>query len=156
MPRFKGCEAGKAPRPSSVSDRDIRRFRELRDFALGAGKDDAVPGENHRAFRLIDQRERFVEFLLRREKSRDFAVRLGSRGLPIEFAGAQLGVLGDVHQHRAGPIGSRDQESLAQARGDLLGARDQIIVLGDGEGDAGDVRFLKGVGADHRAAHLAR
>ena len=31
---------------------------------------------------------------------------------------------------------------------------DQIIVLGDGQRDAGDVGFLKGIGADQLAAYL--
>ena len=120
--------------------RDIRLFRELRDFALGAGEDDAVTGENHGAFGLIDQGERFVEFLLRREKSPALGgARLGAAASQSNSQDARLRVLGDVHQHRAGPVGSGDQKGLAQARGDVLGAGDQIVVLGDGEGDAGDV-----------------
>ena len=40
-------------------------------------------------------------------------------------------------------------------RATSLGARHQIIVLGDRQRDAGDVGFLKRIGADQLAAHLA-
>ena len=76
------------------------------------------------------------------------AADFGRGGFPIEFAGCVLRVLGDVHEHRAGTVGSGDLKCFAQARGDFLGARHQIIVLGDRQRDAGDVGFLKRVGAD--------
>jgi len=83
------------------------------------------------------------------------AVSLRRGRLPIEFASAQLRVFGDVHQHRPGAVGSRDMESLAQADGDLVARVTKVIVLRDRESNSGDVRLLKSVAAEHRAAHLA-
>ena len=40
-------------------------------------------------------------------------------------------------------------------RGDVLGARDEVVMLGDGPADLDDRRFLEGVGADDRRADLA-
>ena len=111
--------------------RNPRFFGQRVHFALGAGKNDAVAGENDRPLGLIDESERGVEFLLTREENRLVAMRLGRRGFPIEIAGGLLGVLGDVQQHRARTVGSRNLKGFAQARSDVLGARDQIVVLGD-------------------------
>ncbi len=125
-------------------------------FAHGSGKNDAVAGEDDRVFGAVDQRERFVDLRLTGEKIGDLAMGLGRGRLPVENTRFFLCVFGDVHEHWTGAVGGRDMKSLAKARGDILGPGDQIIVLGDGQGDAGDVGFLEGVGADHRAAHLAR
>ena len=48
-----------------------------------------------------------------------------------------------------------DLEGLADGRGDVLGAGDEVVVLGDGEGDAGDVDFLKCVGAEDLGGDLS-
>ena len=64
-------------------------------------------------------------------------------------------ILGDVDEHRSGPAGGGNVEGLADDRGDLFGGHHQVVVLGDGQGNAGDVGFLKGIAADGGAAHLA-
>jgi hypothetical protein len=58
-------------------------------------------------------------------------------------------------KHGAGPSGCSDVERFAHRSGDIAGVRHQVVVFGDGQSDAGDVGFLKGVGADQLAAHLA-
>ena len=64
----------------------------------------------------------------------------------LERRGGLLRILGDVDQHRAGPAGRGDLECLANRRRDVFGARDEEVVLGDRQRDAGDVDFLKGIG----------
>ena len=130
-------------------------FGQRVNFALRAGENDAVAGQNDRPPGLVDESERGVDFLLAREENRFPAMRLGSRGFPVENAGGLLGVLGDVQEHRAGPVGRRNLKGFAQRRSNFLGARDQIVVLGDRKRDSGDVAFLESVGPDHRAADLA-
>ena len=49
----------------------------------------------------------------------------------------------------------RDLESLAQGGRDFVGTGDEVVVLGDGQGDAGDVDFLEGVGAEDLGGDLA-
>jgi len=46
-------------------------------------------------------------------------------------------------------------EGFPKRRRDVLRARHQVVVLGDRQRDAGDVRFLERVGADELAPHLA-
>ena len=48
-----------------------------------------------------------------------------------------------------------DLEGEADGARDVFGAGDEEIVLGDGEGDAGDVDFLEGVGAEDLGGDLA-
>ena len=105
--------------------------------------------------RFVDQRGGLIQFRRRGKEIRDLTVRSRRGGIPIKFAGAKLGIFGDVHEHGAGPVGSGDLEGFAQAGSDFIGARHQIIVLGDGHRDAGNVGFLKGVAAEHGAAHLS-
>ncbi len=64
-------------------------------------------------------------------------------------------VFGDVDEHGAGTAGLRDLECFADGGGDVFGAGDEVVVLGDGQGDAGDVDLLKRVGAEDFAADLA-
>ncbi len=46
-------------------------------------------------------------------------------------------------------------KASAQGGGDVLGAGDEEVVLGDGQGDAGDVDLLKRVGAEDFGGDLA-
>ena len=64
-------------------------------------------------------------------------------------------VFGDVDEDGAGAARLRDLERLADSGGDVFGAGDEVVVLGDGQGDAGDVDLLKRVGAEDLAADLS-
>ena len=48
-----------------------------------------------------------------------------------------------------------DLEGFADGGGDVFGAGDEEVVLGDGQGDAGDVDLLEGVGAEDLGGDLA-
>ncbi len=76
-------------------------------------------------------------------------------GLEGEGCGGLLGVLGDVDEDGAGAAGGGDLEGEPDGRGDVFGAGDEEVVLGDGQGDAGDVDFLEGVGAEDFRGDLA-
>ena len=82
-------------------------------------------------------------------------VRRGLGGGEIEIGQTLLRILGDIHQDRTGAAGLGDQEGLAKHRGDILRAGDDVVVLGDGQGDAGDVDFLEGIGAEQLGGDLA-
>ena len=69
--------------------------------------------------------------------------------------GGLLGVLRNIHQHRAWPAGARNIESLAHGRHNIFHPGNQIIVLGNGQGNAGHIRFLKSVIPDKFAGYLA-
>ena len=74
---------------------------------------------------------------------------------PGEVHLGNLRGLGDVHENGAWATGSREVESLGQARGDLRGIRDQEGVLGDGHRCTDDVGFLEGVTADQGGTDLS-
>ena len=135
-------------------DRDVRALGELADDVAGARDRDAVPGQDHRLLRRVDQVERVLDLAGHRAMRRAIAAQLRRVG-PHELARALLRVLGDVDQHRAGAARARHVERLADRLGDFVGAGHQVVVLGDRQGDAGDVGFLKGIGADQLAADLA-
>ena len=61
---------------------------------------------------------------------------------------------GQVDQNRPGPPGAGDVEGLPEDLGDLLGAPEQIIMLGYGQSDAGYVCFLEGILSYEPGVHL--
>ncbi len=63
-------------------------------------------------------------------------------------------IFGYIDEDGAGTAGTGHIEGFAQDPGQLIGVGNQVVVLGDRKRDAGDVSFLKGVGADQLAAHL--
>ncbi len=66
----------------------------------------------------------------------------------------RLHVLGHIDDDGAGPAGGGDVERLLEDAHDVLGALDQVVVLGDGPADFDDGRLLEGVAADDRRADL--
>ena len=72
----------------------------------------------------------------------------------FEFHFFDLGVLTDIDQDRPGPAAAGDIKGLPHHLGDLIRPGDQVIVLGDRQGDAGYIRFLEGVAADQEGMHL--
>src|SRR5262249_29319436 len=67
---------------------------------------------------------------------------------------ADLHVLGHVDDDRPGPAGGGDVERRLDDARDVLGARDQVVVLGDGPAHLDDRRLLEGVAADDGGADL--
>src|SRR6202522_2858368 len=82
-------------------------------------------------------------------------VGLGCGGFEVEGGGGLLRVFGYVDEHGTGAAGLCDLEGLADGGGDVFGAGDEVVVLGDGQSDAGNIDLLKRVGAEDFAADLA-
>ncbi len=156
MPRFSGCAAGNAPSPSNVSATGMpARSANSRTSVHRAGNDDAVPRENHRALGVVNQFQRLLVFLRLGRQIRTVSRQLRLGGFPIEFASGLLRIFRDVDQHRPGTSRARNIKRFANGSRHFAGMGHQIIVLGDRKSDAGDVRFLKRVGADQLASHLS-
>ena len=136
-------------------DGNVAGADELLESVHRAGKHDAVAGQNQRALGGVEQFDGAIEFGLIVIIAHALLRKLRSGGIPIEFAGRLLGVFGDVDENRAGASGIGDDEGFANGARDVFGARDDHVVLGDRHGDAGDVDFLEGVGAEQLAADLA-
>jgi hypothetical protein len=69
-------------------------------------------------------------------------------------AGPNRDVLGQVDDHRPGATAAGDVESLVDGPRQVVGALDQVIVLGARAGDPGGVALLEGVVADQVGGHL--
>ena len=156
MPRFSGWLAGMPPRPSSVIAIGVF-VRSANWRTSSVAPDSMMPWPARMTGRFAS----LISAAACRIRPAPGGGPGGSRaarrgGLPVEFARALLRVLGDVDEHRAGPAGRRDVECLANRRRDVVGARHQVVVLGDGQRDARDVGLLEGVGANQLAADLSR
>ena len=77
------------------------------------------------------------------------------RRVPVELGAPLLRVLGDVDEHRSGTTRLRDRARLTHRRRDIVGAGDEVVVLGDRQRDAGDVGLLKRVLPQNSARDLS-
>ena len=138
-------------------DGNAGALRELAHERHRAREHDAVPGEDDRPARAVDELERRAAIGVgdRGARDADVAGVRRRRLLVVELARRLLRVLGDVDEHGAGPARGGDGEGLAHGLGDVFGARHQVVVLGDRQRDAGDVGFLEGVRSDEAAADLS-
>ena len=143
----------RAARHQRGDDRDAGQLGQLQQFGGRLAADHAAADVQHRLAGRRDQLGGLAHLP---------AVRLGVRLVagqvdlrrPAERALRLQHVLGDVDQDGAGTSTSRDVERLGHHLRDLVAVADQEVVLGDRHGDAGDVGFLEGVGADQGAADL--
>ncbi len=135
-------------------NRDVGVLGKLPHDVAGAGGDDAVAGQDDRALRGLDEGHGGLQVGVLRGQIGPAGGRRAGFG-PGELARLLLAVLGQVDEHRAGAAGASHVERFAHRGGDVLGLRDQVVVLGDRQRDAGDVAFLERVGPDELAADLA-
>ena len=156
MPRFIGSWAGKQPMPRSVMATGMLLVcTNFSNTLHRAGKHDSAAGQNDRTLRGVQQFDGAVKFRLVVILAHALGRQFGRAGIPIEFGSSLLRVFGDVHEHRAGPPGVGDEKRFAHGARNIFGSGDDHVVLRDRHGDAGDVDFLKGVGAEKFAADLA-
>src|SRR6266849_1154855 len=151
--RIAGREAANAEQ--GHGDGKIAGVHKAVEHAHGAGNHDAVAGENQRALGGVEQIDGALKFRLVVIDALALGRKLRHGSFPIEIAGSLLRVFGDIDEDRARAARVGDQEGFAHGAGDVLGARDDNIVLGDRHSDAGDVDFLEGIGAEQLAADLA-
>ena len=102
----------------------------------------------------MDQLQGALVFFIGGRKIRPVAAHMRLRCLPIELSGALLRIFRDVDQDWSRAAGLRHVKGFANGVRHLARMRDQIIVLRDGKGHTGDVRFLKRIRAKHLASHL--
>ena len=122
----------------------LRRARDLH----------AASDVEHRALGRHDELCGFADLL---------AVRLGGRTVAreVDLVGVVEGrhrlesVFRDVDEHRTRPARRRDVERLGHGPRNLIGVRDEEVVLGDRHRDAADVGFLERVRTDGGRRNLA-
>src|SRR5579863_8326086 len=105
---------------------------------------------------MVDQLQSLA-VLRRCRTSCETAIAVSGLGrVPIEFATCLLGIFSDIDQNRPRPSRLCQPESFAHRRGKVFGSRDEIVMLSDRQGNAGNVGLLKGVVTDQLAADLPR
>ena len=134
---------------------NLRALGEGADLLHGAGLGDAVAGEDDGALGVADQFGGLGQAGVFNAQHGVRAIGLRLGGFKVEDRGGLLRVFGDVDEDRAGAAGLCDLEGEAQRAGQVFSAVDEEVVLGHGQCDAGDVHFLKGVGAEHFAGDVA-
>ncbi len=139
-----------------AGDGNLLALGEGDDLGFGSRLRDAVAGEDDGPLGRLDEFDGLLDAVGLGAQHGVRTMRRRRGGVEVEGGGGLLGVLGDVDQHRAGAAGLGDLEGLAEHGGDVFGAGDQPVVLGDGQGDAGDVDFLKGVASRAPSTRPAR
>ena len=137
-------------------DRDLLRLCEGEDFAFGARLDDAVAGEDDGLLRLLDECDGLLDARGLGLEHRVWAVGLRLCGFEGEDGGGLLRVLGDVDEDGPGAAAGCYLKCQAHCCRDVFGARDEEVVLGDRERNAGDIDFLEGVAAEDFGGDLSR
>ena len=156
MPRFSGCDAGNPPMPSSVGDTGMFAFS-ANARTMSMAPESMMPWPARmmgRSAPLISSSARWnsAGFALQSGRKRGLLRR---RGIPVELARRLLRVFRDVDVNRARTSRRGDVERLTERRRNFVRARHQVVVLGNRQRDAGHVGFLKRIGPDELAAHLA-
>ena len=150
-----GVRAGKtADAQKGGDDGNVPFLGQLPKLLVGLGDDHPVAGEDQRLLRLVDQFRRPVDVL---------PVRLGHGPVAphLQFLGVdELRLLlediaGDIDEHWPRPPCAGDVERLANDSRQVRRVQSEVVVLCDGQGDAGDICFLEAVAADESSHHLA-
>ena len=126
----------------------------LLESADGSRNRDAVTGKNQRSLGSVEQFHRAIKLGLVMVLADALWRKFRSACIPVKFGAGLLRVFRDVDQYRAGAPAFRDDKRFANRPRNVFRAGDHHVVLGDRHGDAGDVDFLKRIGAQNLAAHL--
>src|SRR6266852_491783 len=150
--RIAGREAADAE--ERHGHRKIAGVHELVEHAHRAGNQDAVTGKNQRSLSCVEELDGALKFRLIVIDALALWRKLWRGSFPVEIAGGLLRVFGDIDEDGAGPAGICDQKSFTNRTRNVFGAGNDDVVLGDRHGDAGDIDFLKRIGAEELAADL--
>ena len=151
----------------SGGHRGVQRLEKLPEFRYGALGADHAAAHQHQG--LLGGRDHIQQLL-------DVAV-VGLGGLEVVGGAAEHGgqaavcgvllhgkgavihlfigdVFQDIDEHRARAAGPGDGKGLPDDVGQVLGPAHQVVALGDGHSDPGDVHLLKGVLTDEIFPHI--
>ena len=146
--------SGKAPSAMRVVATGSRRSSaSLRISGAALAADHPAAQVQHRPLGLVDDLGGRAD-LLDVPGHRGLVARQVDGGGLVVHGLRERHVHGDVDDHGAGAAGGGDVEGLVHDARQVGGVLDQVGVLDDRQGHAGDVGLLEGVGADEVAAHL--
>ncbi len=157
MPRHSGCDAGNPPMPSSVRATGIcARSASVRTCSMAPDSMTPCPAKIIGRLAL-----RISSAASASSASPTCSMGCGrlARGLAASKSKIALlisRILGDVDEHRPGPVAARNLKRMADGRRNVFSAAHQKVVLGHGQRNAGNVHFLKRIGSQQLGRHVAR
>ena len=134
-------------------DRYVRVLSKRHQLARGARLNHAVAGHDQGLDRGIQQPSRVAQRPVVTLVPRCIARKV-ERYIPVWHAPRLLCILCHIDQYRPWPPGGGQVKGLVNHPRQVVHIGHQVRMLGDRDRDAGDVGFLKGVGAQQRAGHL--
>ena len=146
-------EAGDAEQGGE--DGDVGLLGELAEFGGSAGLHDAVSGDDDRLLGAVDHVGGDGDFVVAGDVHDRVAAQADIGGVAVPLGLLDEDIFGDVDEHGPLASGGGDVEGLFDGLGDFAGAHQEVVVLGDREGDAGDVGFLEAVAPDQVACDVA-
>ncbi|CDD25234.1 unknown [Alistipes sp. CAG:29] len=149
----RGGRHGRQPQQGR-GDRYAALCEEGLQFFFGVSEHHALSRHQQRPLCGVDQPYRLGDALLGGRGCGDVAAD-GRQSFVAERGRPALGVLGDVHHHRARTPRTGDIERLGNRPGNVFGTLDLAVPFGYGLRDAHEVGFLEGVGAQQRRTHLS-
>ena len=158
-PQALGMIARETAQPQQgVDDGDAGALGQFAQFVKGAGVDDAMPGDDDGTLGVVNQAGGAAHILQSfGVKRRLRAGRSGRRSAlrVLKFGQLQLHVTRDINQHGAGASFLGDAESFADSTRQVVGGQHQVSALGADGGDAANVAFLEGFGAQGGPRYLS-
>ena len=134
-----------------AADRSVNPLRNLQQFILRIAGNQTAAKVQEGALGGIDAVGSLLDAdILGRE-----AFHGGNRLLGFVFPLGDLHILGHINQNRAGTAGLGQPEGFPDGICQLINGADKEIVLGDGQGHAGNIDFLETIGADDGSGHVA-
>ena len=135
-----------------TTDYGVDFFGKRNDIRAHAKPCRATADVNIRLFRLVNQLDCLVDKAFFYFRQGDFF----HDGLWLVFILRHLHVLGNVDEDRPRSARFRYRKRLAQGVRQILDFINEIIMLGNGQGYARNIDFLKAVFSDKRTRHVAR
>ncbi len=136
-------------------DRNAGPLGQLTQLGERTGELNAASRQDQRLLGIVNQLDRFADLAT-------IALIVGLIAGQINliwplWRGARYNrILGNVHQHRTRPATARDVKRFFHHIRDVVNIGDQIVMLGNRLGNAGNIRLLERVLADKLSRNLAR
>ncbi len=136
-----------------IGNRGRRQLTEAPQLRRGARENHPATRVEHRALRRRQHVRRPAYLTGMAFQSRLVAAHVHRIRIDkLAFTGRHI--LGDIHQHRSRTSGRGNEKRFFDRRGELSHVSHERIVFRTRMGNADDVRFLKGIVADHPSWHL--
>ena len=128
--------------------RDVGFLGQVGQFLVGPGSGDAVTVQDDRALGLVNHVGGLFNLASVAEDGRAVAAQFYLGWVACEISLRLEDIFRNIDQHRAGATRLGQVEGFLDGFGQVFGVHHQPVMLGNRQGDTGNVGFLEGVFAD--------